>query len=295
MRCDLHVHTIHSGMCTLPVLKTICRECYSDPQEVYKQLKRSGMDLVTVTDHDSIGAAESLWRYRDFFLSEEVTCRMPSGTEVHLGVFDIDERQHTAIQVRRNDLPRLLAYLREQRILFSLNHAFSSLTGRRESVDFEWFSACFPVLEGLNGHLLPNNNRLASELAEANSRGVIAGSDAHTLLSAGSAFTEVPGARNREEFIRGLKCGKGRVCGNSGSYWKLTRDVLWIALELIAEKPALSLLMPLALAIPAVTLTKCALEARFARRYGRYATRLRPMPVDTRIPEGTLSSAEVAS
>ncbi len=295
MRCDLHVHTIHSGMCTLPVLKTICRECYSNPEEVYKRLKGSGMDLVTVTDHDSIGAAESLRRYRDFFLSEEVTCRMPSGTEVHLGVYDIDERQHTAIQVRRNDLPRLLAYLREQRILFSLNHAFSSLTGRRESVDFEWFSACFPILEGLNGHLLPNNNRLASELAETNSRGVIAGSDAHTLLSVGSAFTEVPGARNQEEFMRGLKCGKGRMWGNSGSYWKLTRDVLWITLELIAEKPALSPLMPLALAIALVTLLKCALEARFARHYGRYATNRRPVCIEPLVAPEEYESVEVAT
>ena len=33
-----------------------------------------------------IEAAEALRKYRDFFLSEEVTVRMPSGTEMHLGV-----------------------------------------------------------------------------------------------------------------------------------------------------------------------------------------------------------------
>jgi len=53
MKCDLHVHTVHSGMCTVPVFKRICRESYSDPDEVYATLKRRGMDLVTVTDHDS--------------------------------------------------------------------------------------------------------------------------------------------------------------------------------------------------------------------------------------------------
>ena len=55
MKCDLHIHTIHSGMCTVPVLKRICRESYNDPREVYSVLKRKGMDLVTLTDHDSIG------------------------------------------------------------------------------------------------------------------------------------------------------------------------------------------------------------------------------------------------
>ena len=58
VRCDLHVHTIHSGMCTLPLLRAICRECYSEPEAVYETLRRGGMDLVTVSDHDSIGAAE---------------------------------------------------------------------------------------------------------------------------------------------------------------------------------------------------------------------------------------------
>ena len=59
MRCDLHVHTRHSGMCTLPLLRH-CRESYNDPLEVYEKLKRAGMDLVTVTDHDSIDAVEAL-------------------------------------------------------------------------------------------------------------------------------------------------------------------------------------------------------------------------------------------
>src|ERR1019366_7530785 len=81
MKCDLHVHTLHSGMCTVPVFRRICRESYSDPGEVYATLKRRGMDLVTVTDHDSIDSSERLRRHPDFFLSEEVTCHTSRGTE----------------------------------------------------------------------------------------------------------------------------------------------------------------------------------------------------------------------
>jgi len=72
-------------MCTMPVLKTFCRECYSRPDEVYEKLRQEGMDLVTVSDHDSIGAAEDLRGHPDFFVSEEVTCQMPSGNELHVG------------------------------------------------------------------------------------------------------------------------------------------------------------------------------------------------------------------
>src|ERR1700761_4259998 len=60
MRCDLHVHTRHSGMCNIPGFHRFCRESYNDPEAVYQTLKRRGMDLVTVTDHDSIDAAEQL-------------------------------------------------------------------------------------------------------------------------------------------------------------------------------------------------------------------------------------------
>ncbi len=59
--------------------------------------------MVTITDHDSIDAAEVLRRHADFFLSEEATVRMPSGTEMHLGVYGITERDHVEIQRRRSD------------------------------------------------------------------------------------------------------------------------------------------------------------------------------------------------
>src|SRR3974390_2906044 len=98
MRCDLHVHTTGSGMCTVPVARRFCRESYNDPPALYDVLKRRGMDLVTVTDHDSIDAVESLRRFPDFFLSEEVTCTLPSGTELHVGVYDITERDHIEMQ-----------------------------------------------------------------------------------------------------------------------------------------------------------------------------------------------------
>ena len=172
-------------MATVPVLRRFCRECYNPPEALYERLKRLGLDLVTVTDHDSIDAGESLRRHPDFFVSEEVTCRAPSGNEVHVGVYDITESQHVEIQRRRNDLPRLVAYLEEQRVFFSVNHIFSALTGRRAADDFDWFEACFPAVEVLNGHLLARNNHLAARLASHARRITVGGSDAHSLTFGG--------------------------------------------------------------------------------------------------------------
>src|ERR1700721_4774795 len=130
MRCDLHVHTIHSGKCTVPGLSRVCLESYNEPRALYEVLKRRGMNLVTVTDHDSIDAAEELRKYPDFFLSEEVTVTLPSGTEMHAGVYGIREHDHIELQRRRTDTESLLAYALENRLFVTVNHAYSSLTGR---------------------------------------------------------------------------------------------------------------------------------------------------------------------
>jgi hypothetical protein len=81
-------------MCTIPLLRKVCRESYNQPLEVYEKLKRLGMDLVTVTDHDSIDAVEELRSRPDFFLSEEVTCTLPGGNQLHVGVMTSNERDH---------------------------------------------------------------------------------------------------------------------------------------------------------------------------------------------------------
>lgn len=254
-------------MCTIPLLRRVCRESYNDPEAVYDRLKRLGMDLVTITDHDSIDAVEPLRRRPDFFLSEEITCRMPSGTELHMGVYDITERDHAELQRRRDDYESLLAYLRERGLFFSANHVFSSLTGRRAAEDFDLFAADFPAFETLNAHMLIRANRGAAQLAQSLRKAAVGGSDAHTLASVGSAWTEVRGARSAQEYLEGLRRGAGVVRGETGSVWKLTRDVLTIGATMVQENVATLPLAPLALLVPAVTIGNYIREWLFARAW----------------------------
>ena len=273
MNCDLHVHSFHSGMFEVPGLGRVCRESYSAPGDVYAALRGRGMDLVTLTDHDSIDGAEPLRRFRRFFLSEEVTCRMPSGTQAHIGVYDISERHHIEIQRRRNDLAALLAYFADQRLFFSVNHLFSGLTGRRALEDFDCFESLFPAYETRNGQMLSRHNRSAEEFARRLGKAAVAGSDAHALASVGTAYTVVPGARNKSEFLRGLRAGRGVATGEHGSYAKLTRDVFAIVAAMIHHNPWTSLLLPLAPAIPFYTLAVMLHEAAFERRWSAQAGR----------------------
>jgi predicted metal-dependent phosphoesterase TrpH len=265
MRCDLHVHTRHSGMCGVPLLGAVCRESYNHPQAVYQKLKRLGMDLVTVTDHDSIGAVETLRSWPDFFLSEEVTCKLPAGTELHVGVYDITERDHIELERRREDFESLTSYLDERGLFYSANHVFSSLTGRRALEDFELFATAFPAIETRNGHMLACANLSAALLADWSARAEVGGSDAHAMRSVGCAYTVVPGARDKREFLEGLRRGRGRVRGQVGGFWKLTRDVLAIGRNMVRENPWTLPIATLGVAVPLVVLGNYIVENAFAR------------------------------
>ena len=267
MRCDLHIHSTASGRCNTPGLSRVCLESYNDPHEVYNRLKQLDMSVVTITDHDSIDALEALRKFPDFFLSEEVTVRMPSGTDMHLGVYNMAERDHVEIQRRRTDFVSLLMYLTERKLFFSVNHVFSGLTGRRDEEDFSWFASYVPAFETRNGQMWPQANASATRLAERLGKVAIAGSDAHTMAGVGRTFTEVRGAQTADEFFAGLRAGRGMVHGQHGSFPRLTADVYRIAKCVFAEKPAMLAILPLTVLIPAFTVTHWINEIRFCKKW----------------------------
>jgi hypothetical protein len=53
-------------MCSVPLARHFCRESYNEPLALYETLKRRGIGLVTVSDHDSIDSVETLRRYPIF-------------------------------------------------------------------------------------------------------------------------------------------------------------------------------------------------------------------------------------
>ena len=278
MRCDLHIHSIASGMCTTPWLDRVSKESYNLPDEVYAHCKRLGMSIVTLTDHDSIDAAEKLRGHPDFFVSEEVTCQMPSGTEVHVGVYNIGERDHVEIQRRRKDFVSLLMYLTEQKLFFSVNHVFSGLTGRRDADDFHWFASYVPAFETRNGQMCAEANRQAAALARKLGKIAIGGSDSHTMRGVGRTYTEVAQARSVAEFFAGLRAKRGRVRGADGTCAGLTADVYRIIQAVLQEKPATLALLPLAVLVPVFTAGHWMNEKWFCRKWATHFEDARESP-----------------
>ncbi len=143
---------------------------------------------------------------------------MPSGTEVHIGVYDFHERQHVQLQQRRNDLVALLMYLTERKLFFSINHVFSSLTGRRELEDFDWFEEYFPAIETRNSHMLESaNSRRRGAREPMEQRSPSAEAMLTRLPSVGTAYTEVPGRAKQRRVLR-------RRCATAWAAWQANRD-----------------------------------------------------------------------
>lgn len=231
IRADLHVHSCHSRQSgSMKFLKS--RDCYSKPEDVYRVAKARGMDLVTITDHDSIGGCLELLERRpdarDIFVSEEVSCRLPDGDiEVHLGVYGLDERIHRELQPLRKNAYDVIAYLRESGVFFALNHL---LHFYRRQIPLEVYLRLVdqvPAMEARNGAMLPAHNEMIERLAQGwrggPSLGITGGSDAHTLRRVGRTWTSAPGA-SVADFLESLKARRSRVGGDHGNTVSVTAD-----------------------------------------------------------------------
>ena len=226
MRCDLHVHSWYSGPADLPVFNHIGRECYSEPAAVYEQALRRGMDLVTLTDHDSI---EGALGHR--LAAQHLRERRGDGAPRRWAAASRQRLRHRRrpstrrIQARRRDAESLFAYLAEQRIPASVNHLFSALTGDRALADLRLPLGRLPLIETLNGSMPELHNEYARRVGRAAGMAPVGGSDSHSLAGVGRAYTTVAGARSKEDFLEGLRRGLTVPSGRSGTYARLTAEV----------------------------------------------------------------------
>lgn len=239
-KADLHVHSYHSGQAKhLRILRP--RDCYSAPLDVYRTAKQRGMDLVTITDHDSIaGCLEVLAHHPeldDFIISEEVTAYLPEfGRAIHVGVFNITESQHREIQRRRSQATELLDYLERENILFALNHPFHEFEGSAMVRDYlGHLLPRFRVFETRNGAMQREHNQLVTHLLNyyANGQrryGTVAGSDSHTLRRIGTTYTASP-ARTKEEFLDDIRHGRAFVGGRHADHWAIAADIYGVVLR----------------------------------------------------------------
>ncbi len=195
VRVDLHSHTMWSGDST------------TTPDELVEAVEASGLDVLCITDHNSLAGALEL---RDV-----VPCRVVVGEELRtpkgeiIGLF-LTER----IPAGTGHVVAARA-VRDQGGLVYVPHPFDPM--RRNLADGALRELAelglIDAVEVLNSKTsLASLNQKAAEFAEEFGLAAGAGSDAHVPDALGAAYVEMDDFTDAPSFLRSLR--QGRVVGH---------------------------------------------------------------------------------
>ncbi|MGE4552646.1 MAG: glycosyltransferase [Desulfovibrionaceae bacterium] len=214
-RIDLHVHSRHSTRPSQWILQKIgCPECFTEPERIYATARARGMDLVTITDHNTIRGALEIAHLPGVFVSEEITTYFPADNcKLHVLAYGVTEAQHEDFQRLRANVFELVPYLRAQGVTHVLAHPLFAVNDRLTPEHFEQCLVMFNTFE-LNGTRDETQNQVLREviggldqaglarLADKHGlapygptpwlKGFTGGSDDHSSLNIARMFTELP-------------------------------------------------------------------------------------------------------
>jgi glycosyltransferase involved in cell wall biosynthesis len=187
-KADLHVHSKASNRPTEWILRQFgAPESFTEPREVYRLCRERGMDLVTLSDHDTIAGALEIAHLPGTFLSEEVTVEFPEdGCEIHCLAIGITEAQHRDIQALRRNVYELRDYLLAADIVHSVAHPLYRVNDMLTLDQLEKLLVLFNRFEALNGIHDRRANDLARVMLSSLTRDVIASlAERHGLAPSG--------------------------------------------------------------------------------------------------------------
>jgi glycosyltransferase involved in cell wall biosynthesis len=240
-RCDLHIHSKFSARSEEWLFRRFdFPDSCTEPIALYEQLRASGMDFVTITDHDSIDGCLAIADRLQTFIGEQVTTYFPQDPcKVHLLVWGITEAQHDDISIFRSNIFELQKYLVSNSIAHAVAHPLYSVNGKLQASHLERLILLFKHFEGLNGlrdallselaikllgDLTPekidefaNRHDLAPTHPEPWKKILVGGSDDHGGKFMASAYTETPKAKTPGEFLAHVVAGRCEAKGQGGT------------------------------------------------------------------------------
>jgi len=261
-KADLHVHSVYSEHPSEWFLQRIgAAESYTEPEFIYREAKKQGMDFVAITDHNKIdGALKLKAKYPyDVIVGLEATAYFPEDRcKVHILIYGLNQAQFDIIQEIRSNIYELRDYLLAENLPHSVAHATYSVNGKLNIEHLEKLILLFDVFEGINGgrnqmnnlawmNVLKNitpkhiqqlrqkypNIELASQKPWEKS--LTGGSDDHAGLFIGQTYTQAEG-KTPETFLVNLKEKRSSTCGRHNNYQALAFTLYKIAYEFSRTK-----------------------------------------------------------
>lgn len=270
-RMDTHCHSWASDGPAVAALSFLgVPECYSPPEKVYDQAKARGMDLVTITDHDTIrGAMELVERgFEGFIVGEEVSVYFPEDRcKLHVVVWGLTPEQDEELTNLglRHDVYAFANWLYHHQLPHAVAHPLYMQNGRLTRWHVERCALLFKGFETLNGahterHRSPlerfldrlTPGRVQTLIREHNLEPVwprvwqkarTGGSDDHGLLNIGRTWTAVRGEDGAKvtdpaEFFRIAMTGRCEAGGDGGHSSLLAHQLTTVGAHYYADRLA---------------------------------------------------------
>ena len=243
MSCDLHVHSVHSMETGHFLLRRLgAPESFTPPAVIYDLAKKRGMDLVTITDINTIDGVMEIAHNPDVFISEEIKTSLPGASSlVHILAFDISPGQHDEIVRARDRFDDLIDYLDGQGIVHCLAHPFYFPGSDLSVEEFRHVVERVGLVEARNGTRSRQENEAAIPVVRAikgdeSFNGFTAGSDDHCGRFVAHTYTTVHGASTKAGFLEGLNDQKGILSGEDGSAFRAAYSVYSIAYSFLRDR-----------------------------------------------------------
>lgn len=195
VRVDMHSHTMWSGDCT------------TTPDELHRAVADCGIDVLCITDHNTIAGAVRL--------ADELPCRVIVGEELRIGRGEL-----IGLFLTGPIPPGLTAAdsaraIRDQGGVVYVPHPFDPMRNAlpADTIDELAEASLIDAFEVRNAKTsLESLNRKAAQYAERHGLAAGAGSDAHVPDAFGAAYVEMPDFDDRDSFLRSLV--RGEVIGH---------------------------------------------------------------------------------
>jgi predicted metal-dependent phosphoesterase TrpH len=190
LKADFHVHTASSMDCSTKI------------EEIISRCQETGINCVTIADHDAVEGAMKLQKLAPFrvIVAEEILT--PQG-EI-MGMF-LQERIPSGVSVQQ-----AVSRIKDQGGLVCLPHPFDTFRGlKMEDKELRELAEHVDVVELFNARstLLRCYTKARDFAAKYGIPGT-AGSDAHSAVEIGNTYVEMPEFTGRDDFLAALSNGK---------------------------------------------------------------------------------------
>lgn len=261
---DLHVHSRHSTRPSQWILQKLgCAESYTAPRALYDIARRRGMDLVTITDHNTLAGSLEIAHLDNTFVSEEITAYFPEDRcKIHVLAWDLTEAHHADITRLRENIYDLVDYLTVSGIPHACAHAMYSLNERLTLDHMERLLLLFRVFE-LNGSrddfqngilraivqgltpadmdAMADRQDMAPRMERAWVKHLMAGSDDHSSLNIARSHTTIEGVSGVghgrvRDALRGVMEGRGTPHGSAATPVTMAHNLYSIAYQFYKQR-----------------------------------------------------------